>query len=109
MTAASDRLQGTLDLLVLSIISREPAHGWAISRIIRERSGDVLLVNQGSLYPSLHRLEDQGLIDAEWTIAETGRRAKVYRLTAAGRRYFSVEQAGWRDFVLAVSRVLQTA
>ena len=107
--APSDRLQGTLDLLILRTLAAEAMHGWAISRRIRERSRDVLQVNQGSLYPALHRLEDQGWIDAEWGTAETGRRAKTYRLTAAGRRALAAEEAGWREFVLAVSRVLQPA
>ncbi|MFN2398635.1 MAG: PadR family transcriptional regulator [Gemmatimonadaceae bacterium] len=107
--APADRLQGTLDLLVLRTLVREPLHGWAISRRIRERSDDMLQVNQGSLYPALHRLEDQGKISAEWMVVDSGRRGKVYRLTAAGRRQLELEQDGWDAFVFAVSRVLQTA
>ncbi len=106
--APADRLQGTLDLLVLRTLAREPLHGWAISRSIRERSRDVLQVNQGSLYPALHRLEAEGWIDAEWGVVN-GRRAKVYRLTAAGKRALAREETGWNDFVLAVTRVLQPA
>jgi PadR family transcriptional regulator, regulatory protein PadR len=107
--APADHLKGTLDLLILRTLAREPLHGWAISRHIRERSRDALQVNQGSLYPALHKLEDDGWIDAEWGVADTGRRAKVYRLTAAGRRQLEREEAGWHDFVLAVMRVLRTA
>lgn len=107
--APADRLQGTLDLLILRTLVREPLHGWAISRRIRERSDDMLQVNQGSLYPALHRLEDHGKISAEWRVVDSGRRGKVYRLTAAGRRQLELEQDGWDEFVLAVSRVLQTA
>ena len=106
--APADRLQGTLDLLVLRTLAREPMHGWAISRRIRERSSEVLQVNQGSLYPALHRLEDEGWIDAEWGTVN-GRRAKVYRLTTAGRRQLQREEAGWLDFVQAVPQVLRTA
>jgi PadR family transcriptional regulator, regulatory protein PadR len=104
-----DRLQGTLDLLILRTLADEPLHGWAISRRIRERSGDVLQVNQGSLYPALHRLENEGWLAAEWTVAETGRRAKVYRLTAQGRRASEREERGWLAFVAAVTHVLQPA
>jgi transcriptional regulator len=102
-----DRLQGTLDLLILRTLADEPLHGWAISRRIRERSGDVLQVNQGSLYPALHRLEDEGWLSAEWGVAETGRRAKVYHLTAQGRRASEREARGWHAFVAAVTLVLQ--
>lgn len=103
------RLQGTLDLLILRTLADEPLHGWAISRRIRERSGDVLQVNQGSLYPALHGLEKDGLLAAEWTVAETGRRAKVYRLTPAGRRACEREERGWLAFVTAVTHVLRPA
>ena len=104
-----DRLQGTLDLLVLRTLTEGPLHGWAISRRIRERSGDVLQVNQGSLYPALHRLESDGWLVAEWTVAETGRRAKVYQLTAHGRRALAREERGWLAFVAAVTQVLRPA
>lgn len=103
-----DRLQGTLDLLVLRTLAEEPLHGWAISRRIRERSGDVLQVNQGSLYPALHRLESEGWLASEWTVA-SGRRAKVYRLTAMGRRACVREERGWLAFVAAVNQVLSPA
>ena len=108
-SARADLLQGTLDLLILqTLLVAEPLLGWAISRRIRERSSEVLQVNQGSLYPALHRLEDEGWIDAEWGTVN-GRRAKVYRLTAAGRRQLQREEAGWLDFVQAVTQVLRTA
>jgi PadR family transcriptional regulator, regulatory protein PadR len=104
-----DRLQGTLDLLVLRTLADAPLHGWAISRRIRERSSDMFQVNQGSLYPALHRLEHDGLLASEWTIAETGRRAKVYRLTPQGRRASDREERGWLAFVAAVTQVLHPA
>ena len=107
--APADRLQGTLDLLILRTLEREPLHGWAVSRRIRETSDDRLQVNQGSLYPALHRLEDQGWVDAEWGVVETGKRAKLYRLTTAGRRQLRREEAGWLEFVRAVTLVLDTA
>ena len=107
--APADRLQGTLDLLVLRVLAREPMHGWAISRRIRECSADALQVNQGSLYPALHRLEEEGWLEAEWATVETGRRGKVYRLTADGRRQLAREETSWREFIAVVTRVLQTA
>lgn len=103
-----DRLQGTLDLLVLRTLADAPLHGWAISRRIRERSGDVLQVNQGSLYPALHRLESEGWLASEWSVVG-GRRAKVYRLTTQGRRASEREERGWLAFVAAVSQVLSPA
>jgi PadR family transcriptional regulator, regulatory protein PadR len=104
-----DRLQGTLDLLILRTLAEAPSHGWAISRRIRERSGEVLQVNQGSRYPALHRLEKEGWLAADWTVADTGRRAKVYRLTAHGRRGLEREERGWLAFVAAVTQVLLPA
>ena len=102
-------LQGTLDLLILRVLSREPMHGWAVSRRIQDISRDALRVNQGSLYPALHRLEDDGLIKAEWGISELGRRAKFYEITAAGRRQLARESATWRRFADAVQLILQLA
>jgi transcriptional regulator len=102
-------LQGTLDLLILRTLSREPMHGWAVSRRIQDISREALRVNQGSLYPALHRLEDDGLIKAEWGISELGRRAKFYAITAAGRRQLARESATWRRFAEAVQLVLQFA
>ena len=105
----SDRLQGTLDLLVLRVLRRGTMHGWGIAQEIQQISRDVLQVNQGSLYPALRRLEERGWIDAEWGTSDNNRRARYYRLTAAGRRQLAQETASWEDFVLAVSRILQTA
>ena len=102
-------LQGTLDLLILRVLSREPMHGWAVSRRIQDISRDALRVNQGSLYPALHRLEDDGLIEADWGISELGRRAKFYEITAAGRRQLARESATWRRFADAVQLILQLA
>src|SRR5918999_6302665 len=98
MADRADLLQGTLDLLVLKTLVLGPLHGWGISKRLRELSGDVLAVGQGSLYPALYRLEDRGWIAAEWGISPEGRRAKFYRLTAAGRKQFVTERAGWRLF-----------
>ena len=105
----TDRLQGTLDLLILRLLRREPMHGWGIAQLIQQQSRDVLQINQGSLYPALHRLEERGWIVAEWGASENNRRARFYRLTAAGKRQLEDETASWEAFVLAVSRVLRTA
>jgi transcriptional regulator len=102
-------LQGTVDLLILRTLSREPMHGWAVSRRIQEISRDALRVNQGSLYPALHRLEDDGLVRSEWGVSELGRRAKFYEITAAGKRQLARETATWRKFADAVQLVLQLA
>jgi PadR family transcriptional regulator PadR len=106
VTDRADLLQGTLDLLVLKTLRLGPLHGWGISKRIRQLSDDVLQVNQGSLYPALYRLEDQGLISAEWGVSPEGRRAKFYRLTPAGQRQFAQERASWRLFTQAVEQVL---
>ena len=106
---ADELLQGTLDLLILRTLSRESMHGWAVSRRIQEISKDALRVNQGSLYPALHRLEEEGLIEAEWGVSELGRRAKFYEITTAGRRQLTRESAIWRKFAEAVQLVLQFA
>jgi transcriptional regulator len=106
---ASDRLQGTLDLLVLRTLMREPMHGWGISQRIQVLSRDLLQVNQGSLYPALHRLEERGWIAAEWGTSENNRRAKYYRLTAVGRRQLERETTSWQEFVAAVTTILHTA
>lgn len=102
-------LQGTLDLLILRTLTRQPMHGWAVSHRIQEISRDTLRVNQGSLYPALHRLEDDGLVRAEWGVSELGRRAKFYEITAAGKRQLARETATWRRFADAVQLVLQLA
>jgi PadR family transcriptional regulator, regulatory protein PadR len=104
-----DLLQGTLDLLILRTLEAGPRHGWAISERIQRISRDVLRVNQGSLYPALHRLEHQGWIQAEWGVSELGRRARFYRLTASGRRQLEVETETWARLTAAIGRVLKTA
>ena len=105
--ARADLLQGTLDLLVLQTVQQAPLHGWAISKRIRERSADVLDVNQGSLYPALYRLEARGLITFEWQATENGRKAKVYSLTRAGRKQLEVETSDWERRASAVARLLR--
>jgi PadR family transcriptional regulator PadR len=102
-------LQGTLDLLILRTLTREPMHGWAVSHRIQEISRDTLRVNQGSLYPALHRLEDEGLVKAEWGVSELGRRAKFYTLTDAGKRQLARETDTWRRFAEAIQLVLRFA
>lgn len=105
-TAKSDLLQGTLDLLILKTLALGPQHGWGISQRIQQISDDVLQVNQGSLYPALHRLEEQGWIDSEWGVSDTNRQAKFYRLTRAGQRQLDVEAANWARISAAVGRIL---
>ena len=105
----TDRLQGTLDMLILRVLQHETAHGWGIAQRIQQVTRDVLLVNQGSLYPALRRLEERGWIDADWGTSDNNRRARFYRLTSAGRKQLQKETASWEEFVLAVTRVLQTA
>lgn len=100
--------QGTLELLILRTLAQASLHGWAISRRIRESSNHVLQVQQGSLYPALYRMEDRGLIEAEWGISPEGRRAKFYRLTPAGRRQLKMETEAWRVWSGAVNLVLQS-
>ena len=104
-----DLLQGTLDLLILRTLQTEAMHGWAISERIQQISQDVLQVNQGSLYPALHRLEHRGWIEAEWGVSELGRRAKFYRLTASGRRRLAVEGTEWERMTTAIGRVMKMA
>ena len=104
-----DLLQGTLDLLILRTLQSEPMHGWAIAERIEQLSEDVLQVNQGSLYPALHRLEHQGWIEAEWAVSELGRRAKYYTLTRAGRRQLTVEADEWDRMCAAIGRVMKLA
>jgi len=103
----SDLLQGTLDLLILKAISREPAHGWGIAKRIQSLSDEALSVQQGSLYPALHRLEQQGWITAEWKDTELGREAKFYALTREGRRQLERELQSWSRLSSAVELVLQ--
>ena len=108
-TSRLDLLQGTLDLLILRTISLEPMHGWAIAKRIQQVSGDVLQVQQGSLYPALHRLEQQGWIKAKWADSETGRQAKFYSLTAAGRKQMESETANWGRLSAAINLVVGEA
>lgn len=108
--AKPDSLQGSMDLLVLKILSRRPRlHGYAIMSAIQEISGEVLRVEEGSLYPALHRMEEAGWIRAEWVTKDTGRRARVYELTALGKKQLGVEESRWQAVSLAVSRVLREA
>src|SRR5450631_2041719 len=103
-----DLLQGTLDLLILRTLeSGQALHGWAISERIEQISREVLRVNQGSLYPALHRLEHQGWIKAEWGVSELGRRARFYRLTASGRKQLELETEDWERLAAAIGRVLK--
>jgi transcriptional regulator len=104
-----DLLQGTVDLLILRILQAGPLHGWAISERIQQISEDVLRVNQGSLYPALHRLEHQAWIKAEWGVSELGRRARFYKLTAAGRKQLELETKTWARMAGAIGRVLEMA
>jgi transcriptional regulator len=104
-----DLLQGTLDLLILRTLRLAAMHGWAISERIQQISGDVLQVNQGSLYPALHRLEHRGWIRAKWGLSELGRRARFYELTAGGRKQLEVERENWARLTAAIGRVLESA
>ena len=101
-----DVLRGTLDLLVLRTLALEIMHGWGISERIQQRSSEVLQVNQGALYPALHRLEKRGLITSRWGRSQNNRRAKFYELTGAGRRHLALEREGWERFSEAVNAVL---
>jgi PadR family transcriptional regulator len=104
-----DVLQGTLDLLILRTLDASAMHGWAISERIQQISRDVLRVNQGSLYPALHRLEHEGWIKAEWGVSELGRRARFYNLTASGRKQLERETKDWDRLAAAIGRVLKMA
>jgi len=105
-----DSLQGSLDLLVLKILSRRPRlHGYAIMSAIQDISGDVLRAEEGSLYPALHRMEEAGWIRAEWITKDSGRRARVYEVTAAGKKQLGAEESRWLAVTAAVHRVLRTA
>jgi PadR family transcriptional regulator PadR len=104
-----DLLPGTLDLLILRTLQTDSLHGWAISERIQQISEDVLQINQGSLYPALHRLEHRGWIEAEWRVSELGRRAKYYRLTSSGRRQLAVETREWERMSTAIGRVMKLA
>lgn len=107
MSRPADLIQGTLDLLILRTLSLEPKHGWGIAKRIQQVSGDVLQVTQGSLYPALHRLEQQGWIASEWTTTDTGREAKSYSLTRAGRKQLAKELESWERLSAAVGLVIR--
>jgi PadR family transcriptional regulator, regulatory protein PadR len=108
LSKPTDLVQGTLDLLVLKIIALEPMHGWAIAQRIRQMSGEVLQVGQGALYPSLHKLEQNGWISSEWAVSENNRRAKYYKLTKAGRKALEQESAQWERLSAAISMIVRT-
>lgn len=107
--AKSDLLQGTLDLLILQVVALGPLHGYAIAQRLQQISQDILQVQQGSLYPALHRLEARGWLSAQWRATDTGRDAKFYSLTRAGRRQLDAERANWARLAQAVTLVLRTA
>ncbi len=107
MTRSTELLQGTVDLLILKVLSLEPMHGWAIAQRIRQLSKDVLRLNQGALYPALHRLEHQAWIESTWGASENNRRAKYYSLTKAGRKRLQAEEQSWDRLSAAVQGVLQ--
>ena len=107
MKSKADLLQGTLDMLILKTLALGPLHGWGISQRLQQMSDEVLRVNQGSLYPALHRLEQQGLLDTEWGSSENNRQAKFYSLTAAGRRRLDAETDHWARMSAAIARVLE--
>jgi PadR family transcriptional regulator PadR len=109
MGKPSDLIQGTLDLLILKTVSLEPKHGWAIARRIQQVTGDVLVINQGSLYPALHRLEQQGWLTARAGVTESGREAKFYALTAAGRKQLARELEQWDRLSHAIGLVVHEA
>lgn len=107
MSKPVDLVQGTLDLLLLKILALEPLHGWAIGQRLKQVSGDVLQVSDGSLYPALHKLEQEGWISAEWKVTENGRRAKFYTLTRLGRKALDREAANWERLSGAISQVVR--
>lgn len=109
MIQSSDLFLGTLDMLILRTVRREAMHGWGIAQRIQLVSRDVLQLNQGSLYPALHRLRDKGLLEAEWGVSENNRRAKFYRLTVLGREHLEHETKKWKTFTQAVDLILQLA
>jgi transcriptional regulator len=107
MVPKSDLPQGTLDLLVLQVLSLEPLHGYAIAQRLKQMSREVVQVTQGTLYPALHRLENRGLLTADWRTSDTGREAKFYRLTRKGRAYLEAETASWARLTDAVAAILR--
>lgn len=108
-TPKSDLLQGTLDMLILQVVALRPVHGYAIAQRLQQKSKDILQVQQGSLYPALHRLEARGWLKAEWKTTDTGRDAKFYSLTKAGQKQLDHERANWQRLAHAIGLVLRTA
>lgn len=108
-TLSKDRLHGTLDALILRTLSSSPRHGYAIARWIEQTTGDAIQVEEGSLYPALHRMEQRGWIESDWGKSDVGRKAKIYRLTSTGRKQLRLETAEWTQFATAVSRILTPA
>ena len=108
LSKSTDLVQGTLDLLILKVVALEPSHGWGVAQRIRQMSGEVLQVGQGALYPSLHKLEQNGWISSEWAISENNRRAKYYTLTKAGRQALDQETAQWERLAGAISLIVRT-
>jgi transcriptional regulator len=109
MASKSDLVQGTLDMLVLRILSRGELHGWGITQKLEQLSKKALQVDEGSLYPSLYRMEDKGWIEAEWKLTEKGRRAKFYSLTRAGRRQLESEMESWDRMTTIIAQIMQSA
>lgn len=108
-TPKADLLQGTLDLLILKALSLGPLHGYGMIQRIRQMSGEMLFVEQGALYPALYRIEQRAWVSAKWGVNETGRRAKFYRLTPAGRKQLTVEEQSWELIALAIARVRESS
>ena len=108
MSKPTDLVQGTLDLLILKVVALEPMHGWAIGQRIRQMSGEVLQVRQSALYPSLHKLEQNGWISSKWATSENNRRAKYYTLTRAGRKALDQEAAQWERLAAAITLIVRT-
>jgi PadR family transcriptional regulator, regulatory protein PadR len=108
-TEKSDLPQGTLDLLILSVLTLGPLHGYGVAQRLQQISRDVVQVTQGTLYPALHRLENRGFLSAEWKMSDTGREAKFYRLTPAGRSHMDREHASWQRLIVAIGAILKTA
>src|SRR5690349_20427561 len=109
MSKPTDLVQGTLDLLILTVVNLEPMHGWAIAQRIRQMSNEALQVGQSALYPALHKMEQQGWLEAEWMVSEHNRRAKYYSLTRAGKKALAIEAAQWERLSAAVSLIVRTA
>ena len=107
MSKPTDLVQGTLDLLLLKILALEPMHAWAVGQRLKQVSGEVLQVSDGSLYPALHKLEQQGWITAEWKVTDNGRRAKFYSLTRSGRKALDQESANWKRLSGAIARIIR--